>query len=337
MKRYAADNKGIALFLVLWVLVLLMVIVGEFCHAMKTELKITRNFKESTQAYYIARAGMNTAIIGLIEDKISPPKATSEEDEEEGTIKWRINAAIPEIPFGQGRFEIRIENQSGKVNINRAGKDLLRMMLSSFDCDDNEKDVIVDSILDWRDKDRFHRLNGAEDDYYQGLPEPYDCKDADFDSIDELLLVKGMTEKIFYDGLKDMVTVYPHNDSITINTGRRTTRRRKTDYNYNKININSASIQMLKALPLMTDDLAAEIVEYRKEKDFVSMTDLSGLLGPEVYQAVIRYITLKTSPYFIIKSIGAVEEGSVKQEVKALVKIDLKLKDRYLVLQWIKG
>ena len=56
------DERGIALFMVLWVLALLTVIVSEFCVAMRTEVNMTRNFKEETQAFYIAGAGLNIAI-----------------------------------------------------------------------------------------------------------------------------------------------------------------------------------------------------------------------------------------------------------------------------------
>ena len=34
-------------------------------------------------------------------------------------------------------------------------------------------DEIVDSILDWRDCDSDAQMNGAEDDYYMGLPRPH--------------------------------------------------------------------------------------------------------------------------------------------------------------------
>ena len=42
------------------------------------------------------------------------------------------------------------------------------------------------------------RAQGAEDDYYMSLPEPYHCKNAHFDSVDELLLVKGVTPQLLY-------------------------------------------------------------------------------------------------------------------------------------------
>ena len=63
-----------ALFLVLWVLTLLSVIVGEFCYTMRTEINITRNFKEGTESYYISVAGLNRTIAELLKSAYSSKK-----------------------------------------------------------------------------------------------------------------------------------------------------------------------------------------------------------------------------------------------------------------------
>ena len=199
--------------MVLWVLMLLTVIVGEFCYTMRTRVNITRNFKESTEAYYIALAGVNQAVEQIIRREIMPRKAVTVDDalEEDTAPVWRINTDIPPKVFGNGEYSVRIENESGKININMADQGLLKTLLDGLVEDESERDVIVDSILDWRDSDRNHRLNGAEDDYYQSLPEPYKCKDGDFDSIEELLLVRGVTPEIYFQGFENFVTVFPKN------------------------------------------------------------------------------------------------------------------------------
>lgn len=335
MRPLLKSENGIALFLVLWVLTLLSVIVGEFCHAMRTEVNITRNFKEETQSYYIATAGVNRAIAELIRNEVVPQTATysdTEEEEEEEEIRWRVNTDIPAIYFGDGQFKVKIGNESGKVNINKADERLLKMMLNGFDLEDSDKDVIVDSILDWRDKNSLHRLNGAEDDYYRSLSEPYECKDDDFDCIEELLLIRGMNAEIFYGGLRDMITVYQGKDSRYKRAGRRTKRA-----DSNKININAASLPMLRSLPQMTDDLVQDIIEYRKEDDFKSLTELLPIVGPDVYRAIVPCITLQTSPYFTIKSEGTVEGGQTYQGVQAMVEINTKLKKGYRMIQWVDG
>ena len=332
MRCLLKNENGIALFLVLWVLTLLSVIVGEFCHAMRTEVNITRNFKEETQSYYIAMAGVNRSIAELIRNKVMPQKAGYPDSEEEEEIRWRVNTDIPAIHFGDGQFEVKIGNESGKVNLNKADERLLRMMLNGFDLEDSDKDVIVDSILDWRDKNSLHRLNGAEDDYYRSLPEPYECKDDNFDCVEELLLVKGVTTEIFYGGLRDIITIYQGEDSRSKRAGSRT-----KSAGFNKININAASSQMLRSLPHMTDELVRDIIEYRKEDDFKSLAELLPIVGSDVYKAIAQYITLQTSPYFTIESVGTVEGGQTYQGVQAMVEINTMLKKGYRMIQWVDG
>ena len=324
---FPKNEAGIALFLVLWVLTLLTVIVGEFCHAMRTEVKITRNFKEETEAYYIAVAGLNMAISELIKSRTGHP-SLEENISEEDQIEWRINADIPEVPFGNGRFKVKIENESSKININRADRPLLTMMLDRFDLEDTEKEIIADSILDWRDRDKFHHVNGAEDEYYFSLPEPYECKDADFDSVDELLLVRGVTPEIFHGKLREMITVYADSDAAG-------SAKKKNRKGFNKININAAGPEMIGSLPLMTEELVKEIMLYRKEKDFKTLTELFPILGAEVYNAAVPYLTLKSSSFHTIRSVGMSGEGNIRRGVEALIEIDMKSDKKYRIVKWM--
>jgi general secretion pathway protein K len=327
------SERGIALFLVLWVMALLTVIAGEFCYAIRTEVNITRNFKEETQSYYIAVSGLSLAIGELVVNEFVPRTVKAPDSEEAPEdIRWRINTDIPAIPFGDGQFKVEKENESGKVNLNRAGESLLKMILNSFEIEDTDKNIIVDSIMDWRDKDNFHRLNGAEDEYYLSLPEPYKCKNGDFTSIEELLLVRGVTPKIFYGGLKDLVAVYQDKE-----TGPERDNRRIAEFDFNRININAASPRMLRALPRMTEDMVHEIMKYREKKDFRSLTDLSLIVGSDIYAGISPYITLSLSPYYTIKSVGMLKDSQIRQGVQAVVKIDRTLQKGYEVIQWIDG
>ena len=321
------NESGIALFLVLWVLTLLTVIVGEFCYAMRTEVNITRNFKELTQSYYIAMAGFNRAVSELVKNRGKPPGSTSLEAEQDDEIRWRINAEIPPVSFAQGQFEVRIDNESGKINLNTANKTLLKMALSGFDIEDTDINIIIDSVLDWRDKDNLHRVNGAESDYYLSLPDPYNCGNRDFESIDELLLVRGMTFEIFYGGFKDLVSVY---QDETAKKSQGTVKKIQS-----RININAAPSQLLMILPEMTEDLVKILVEYRKEEDIESLVDLVPILGINVYKEIMPFITLEFSSFYAVRSVGSIKGSLVKKGVQALVKVDLKEEKKYTILQWI--
>ena len=52
---------------------------------------------------------------------------------------------------------------------------------------------VADAIVDWLDMDSSPRPYGAEDDYYTALSPPYHCKNGPLDSLEELLLVRGVT------------------------------------------------------------------------------------------------------------------------------------------------
>ena len=329
----ACKEKGIALLMVLWVLILLSAIATEFCYAMRTEVNMVRNFKEQTEAYYIALAGLNRAVMELVRNELIPEKRKilEEEDEtaDETSQRWRINTTIPPVPFSEGQFQVKIENEAGKININTADESLLRMMLNNFELEEQEKSVIVDSIIDWRDENDLHRMNGAENDYYQSLPTPYECKNGDFDAVEELLMVRGITPEIFHGGLAQMVSVFQDRSSK-----RRRINRKAKKVSGSKICINAAPRDMLLALPQMTEESVQSVVDFRKEADFKSLGEVSTLLGADIYGAISRYITLDASPYYQISSVGLIEGSATRQGVSMVVEINPSLKARYRVAQW---
>ena len=315
------DQEGIALFLVLWVLTLLSVIVGEFCHAMRTEVNITRNFREATQAAYLAEAGLNLAVHGLATTARDDRRGRGEAAEA-GDVRWRVNAPIPDVKLGAGAATVRIDNESGKINLNTADPPLLRLMLSPFNLDENVVNGIVDAIADWRDADDLHRLHGAEDDYYQSLPEPYPCKDGPFTDVQELLRVKGITRELFYGGLAEMVTVFP----ITAKGG---------GGQRGRININAAPPSVLQALPGMTEDLAAAVAEYRRVRDFRSPADLVMAVPPETADAICPYLSFQLGPYYTVRSVGSIEGSRTRHAVSVTVEFDRRAEDGYRIIRWI--
>jgi len=213
------NESGIALILVLWVLVLLIALGTEFALSMKTEVNTTRNFKEDAETYYLAQAGMTLAKAeilsdaeyhswteekgfifgpvdsGNIEDEDNPtPEVPSEEEPETPEPPQRTK-----LPLGKGFIHYSIRDENGKININTASRDVLIKMLSANGIPlGADRDTIVDSILDWIDKDDRHRVNGAESEYYRGLSPPYSAKNGPLDTLEELLKIKGVTPELFY-------------------------------------------------------------------------------------------------------------------------------------------
>lgn len=335
-----AGQKGIALFLVLWVLTLLSVIVTEFCFSMRTEINIARNFKEQTEARYIAQAGVNQAIAGLIIAQATPPGVATDDSESDGwmqPVRWRINVDMPPVSYDKGAFKVRIDNESGKVNLNLAEANLLKVALGGFALGEKERETIVDAILDWRDTDDFHRINGAENDYYQSLPNPYSCKNGAFDSIPELLLVKGITPELYHGGLSQMVTIYSDKEKKKIRTSimKKINTGGKKKYDYNKININAAPEKLLLSLPGMTRDVVQNILAFRQEKDILYYSELIQLAGPDIYGEILPYISFELLPYYTIRAKGMVDNSHVAYNLSAIVRMDARKNGAFRMIQWM--
>ncbi len=218
--------------MVLWILILLGALATEFAYSMRTEVNATKNYKEDIESYYLAKAGINMGIAelyrkarfhaihpkyGFIQGNVDQP-VTSDSGEEVSAIEQSptISGNVEgddsdfdiiqriDIPLGNGIINYQISDENGKVNINGAPREVLVKALgvSGFEIGE-ERDIIADSILDWIDSNENHRLNGAESDYYLSLDPPYEAKNSQFDSLEELLKVRGITEEILYGSLEE--------------------------------------------------------------------------------------------------------------------------------------
>ena len=286
------EKGAVALILVLWVMVILMAMVVQFTYSVRTDFNITRNFKEEEEAYQLALAGIEKAKAEILSMKNPADMYMNEEgvlvfneEEEEGE-----ESPVREGTLGRGSYSYIIEDEDGKLNINTATVAQLKYVFLKSDIDITEVDEIVDSIIDWRDKNDLHMLNGAEEDYYRSLPEPYSCKDGKFDVLDELLLVKGMTEELFYgsEATDDEEIIEGVAKYFTV-TGS------------NTVNLNTASMIVLETF--FGNKLANDIMNQR-EAGRVTRTIASGKLF---------------SDFFNIISTGTNIDGSIRRSVKTVV------------------
>lgn len=216
-----ARERGAALILVLWTFAALTALAGEFARAMREDAQGTKNFKEETISHYVAIAGINEALLAIetyngqldvdedAEDDRGGNRARPTQAEREEEEDPRLDA-VEALLVGRGdwiegtfagvTYEVRAIEQTGKVPINEGIVDaaLITRMLENLGYERHVAEIVADSIVDWRDEDDLHGINGAEDQYYEGLDRPYQSKDAPFDAVEELLLVRGVTREMFY-------------------------------------------------------------------------------------------------------------------------------------------
>ncbi len=193
------SDAGVALIVVLLLLTVLLTIVGEFAQAMRLEAVTATNFRRALGETWLAEAAHQRAVAEIL------PEALTHELDPGGVLLFRRTRLgtlkAPErldVLVGPGRLSYRLTDETGRLNVNRASREVVDRLLLELGVEKTARDMIVDSILDWRDPNEEHRLNGAESDHYMGLPAPYRSKNADFDSVDELLQVQGVTREILY-------------------------------------------------------------------------------------------------------------------------------------------
>lgn len=328
------SEKGIALIMVLWVIILLGVIVNTFAWMVRTEAQAVGNFKEETKAYYLARGGFQQTILKLLKIQGS----TVHEPPEEGL---KLDGRVNMFHFTDGYAEVSVMDEGGKIDINAATRDDIVRVLSAMELEVENKDEIADSILDWIDENNFHRLNGAEDDYYRLLPEPYGAKDGPLSTVDELMWVRGITPKIFYN---PVVSRSPDPELVS---GEEETNLSREEGRFrtglesvftvftgsNKININTAPEQLLLSLPGIGVTQVERIIAIREESPF---RDMSGLMRTVIFPPENgKYISFSPAGIYTIEVVGRLNGSHVRRSFKSVVKI--KGKTDYDILYWKEG
>jgi DNA uptake protein ComE-like DNA-binding protein len=160
------------------------------CRSMRAENMSAANEAAALQADSIER-GAEQYVLGML---------TQEGEEVTSVSENAFNA----VQVGDGYFWILrpqyedsslpvfgLTGESGKVNINNTDFDALSNMPGM-------EYTAASSIMDWRDEDNRLERDGAESDYYLQLPEPYFCKNEPFETVEELLMVRGVTREMLY-------------------------------------------------------------------------------------------------------------------------------------------
>ena len=218
-----------------------------------------------------------------------------------------------------GSYQYRITDESGKIDITALTDStgiILNNLLVNLGINKETADTIVDSILDWKSPTDLHRLHGADSSYYLSLPDPYKAKNANFDSLEELLLVKGVTSDILY-GNEERPGVIRFL-TIQANSGR--------------ININAAAPEVLKAIPFISDDAVQQIMNLRSADHTKAVADVQTIMADVDYSKMSPYITTAESNIFSIEVSGYKENEKNGYPLKAIVSIEDN--GRYSVLSY---
>ena len=187
------SRRGAILILVLWLLLILSLIGLSYSSTVRTGINITGYRANKVKARFYARAGIERAIAELLlrEDGFY--------SESEITGFYDDPTLFGEQPIGTGFFSLVTDRQSetgepiygitdeaARLNLNTVTEEALLTFPEITE-------EMIDSLIDWRDENDEPGIEGAEDDYYMMLEDWYYCKNGDFQTVTELLLVRGWT------------------------------------------------------------------------------------------------------------------------------------------------
>lgn len=178
-----SNNKGLVLVTVLWVIVVLMVIVSVLGRQSRLDTKVCFARLEGVRCKWASRAGIEKAIAILNED-------TRESDCL--TDLWSDNEEdLNDVYLQNCWFTVRVIDEASKLNINTVTKGQLLELPEMLE-------EIADAIIDWRDEDDTPSTGGVEGGYYENLQFGYMARNGPLRTIRELLLVKDVTEQLFF-------------------------------------------------------------------------------------------------------------------------------------------
>jgi hypothetical protein len=279
MKVSTKKIRAAALMLALWALFLLSAMVISWALDINSRLTLSGSASQMLDAEAMACSGAEVALHPVIK----PGSAN-------------LQGAI-----GRKSYQARITGEGGRLNVNWlvAGEDpvrleVLRKYLENKGIDLNEREHMVDCLLDWVEPNTgLHHLNGATDS------EDYHPPHTLLTRIDELKKVKGWAEFTSAPGWEE---------DFTLNSS-------------GPVDMAWASRDVLLALPGMTEELADRFLQTRRGPDgidgteddaqFQSLDDVRVALGlnPDQFKALARLIAFK-DPVYRVVSLGKAGDAS---------------------------
>ena len=175
------------------------------------------------------------------------------------------------VPLGRGEFSYRITDEAARLDINTSTPARLDSLLAALDVERRQRDIINDSLQDWRDRDEVHRLNGAEsEDVYLRLPLPYRSRNGNLQDVAELRQIRGVSHELYVGtrdrpGLGDLVTA--------VAVGR--------------VNLNTAPAPVLKALGF-ADAEVSDVLQTRVRTPYLTVPGQFAARGLVVGSAIFR-------------------------------------------------
>ncbi|MCA9118899.1 MAG: general secretion pathway protein GspK [Planctomycetaceae bacterium] len=219
MKHRNSRNrrKGVVLIIVLVVLLVLALAAYSFCDLMLAHRQVATVNGKQLQARMLVQSGAEAIKQYLATDEATrlasgghfnnplyfqTAVVLPEQDPQDRGCFTVVAPYFDELGLASGGVRYGLEDESSRLNLNMlliadaAVPDGGRTLLMSLP---GMTEDVADAILDWMDPDEEPREYGAEfGDYYSTLSPPYEPRNGPPQTVEELLLVAGVTPELLF-------------------------------------------------------------------------------------------------------------------------------------------
>ena len=276
----------------LWCVALLSLLVVGVLHTAQMDLRVGKNFTDRIQAHYLALAGIEKAKALLLQNARERSHGGNNHD---GQL-YNLPAQFRDVEFSRGTFSVLrrartdegggvvygVDDEESRLNVNTADADQLTRLPGLTP-------EIATAILNWRGGGEN---SVAEADYYASLQPPAQPRFGPFETLRELLMVRGVTaEQLLGDdehqnGMTEVVgedaaglpqfEAVPADEnlgwafSLTVDSAV----KNLNAAGEKRVNIQTADESTLTTVHGITPEIARAMVAYRGKNKFQSIADL---------------------------------------------------------------
>jgi len=327
-------EKGLVMIAVLWTVVVLMAIVAMLGRNSRLDTKVAMARMDAIRCKWACRAGVEKAVAVL---------NTDETENDTLLDLWSDNEEdFNDVMLERCRLNIKVVDETSKLNINTATKDQLMGLPYMLE-------EIADAIIDWRDTNDNPSGAGVESGYYEALDFGYRARNGPFRTIRELLMVKDVTEELFYGEDTNLNGQLDYNERDGDETPPNDDGDDELDKGwinyltcyppaegsgsqaYARVNVNTASEEVLAALLGGAEDedavrTALDIIDFREssENGIENPSDLTsyGVMTNSDFSKIEDYITV-SSDVFTVHCVATVDRnGTPCAQVQTEVVLD---------------
>lgn len=271
------SQRGSATLLTIFLSAILITVGIGFNWVVKEHLSSAEGLKLKSEAMLRAHSTFNALIYAVLAGKRTPKEYVIQHGEDllPGD---RIPLNGEFVTAGNG-VQISMRDSNGMLSLMSLNPSALRRLIEMLSGE--AAAGIIDSYLDWVDKDKFARINGAEEFYYSSQGLPYVPRNYPIQYKEEFAFIKGMNKKL-YQKIEPYITILPSSG----------------------FNPNTASEPVLMAYLDIGKDAAQRLKAYMLQKPVSSDSELFALTGRRIARDEGLYFYPSSFIEIIIKAGG---------------------------------